>query len=101
MRKHKISISKILGLSTMKVHSLVSVSFWDSGSYQGCWPLAGLLGWVRHLGAEEPQRLETLADGMNVSHAHEDHFTVRVVLWWKMRKDEVKQVWFYNTKKEN
>lgn len=33
------------------------------------------------MGAEEAQRLETLADGMDVGHTHEHHLTVRVVLY--------------------
>lgn len=40
-----------------------------------------LLGWVRHLSAEETQRLETLADGVDVGHAHKHHLTVGIVLW--------------------
>lgn len=38
------------------------------------------LGWIRHLSAEKTQRLETLADGVDVSHAHKHHLTVGVVL---------------------
>lgn len=40
-----------------------------------------LLGWIRHLSAEETQRLETLADGVDVGHAHKHHLTVGIVLW--------------------
>lgn len=43
------------------------------------WTQKDLLGWVGHLSTKESQRLETLANGMDVSHAHEQHFTVRVV----------------------
>lgn len=43
--------------------------------------LEDLLGWIRHLCAEEAQRLETLADGMDVGHTHKHHLTVRVVLY--------------------
>lgn len=43
--------------------------------------LEDLLGWIGHLGAEEAQRLETLADGMDVGHTHKHHLTVRVVLY--------------------
>lgn len=40
-----------------------------------------LLGRIRHLSAEETQRLEALADGVDVGHAHEHNFTVGIVVW--------------------
>jgi len=43
--------------------------------------LEDLLGWIGHLGAEEAQRLETLADGMDVGHTHEYHLTAGIVLY--------------------
>lgn len=38
-----------------------------------------LLGWIRHLGAKETQRLEALADGVDVGHSHKHHLTVGIV----------------------
>lgn len=38
-----------------------------------------LLGWIRHLSAKESQRLEALADGVDVGHSHKHHLTVGVV----------------------
>lgn len=38
-----------------------------------------LLGWIRHLRAQESQRLEALADGVDVGHSHKHHLTVGVV----------------------
>lgn len=51
--------------------------------------IADLLGRIRHLGAEKAKRLETLADGMNVGHAHEHHLTVRVVLYRREQQTSV------------
>ncbi len=48
-----------------------------------------LLGWIWHLSAEETQRLETLADGVDVGHAHKHHLTVGIVLW-KRRTQKTK-----------
>lgn len=38
-----------------------------------------LLSWIWHLCAEQTQRLEALADGVDVCHPHEHHFTVGVI----------------------
>ena len=38
-----------------------------------------LLGWIRHLSTEETQRLETLADRVDVGHSHKHHLTVGIV----------------------
>lgn len=42
-------------------------------------PNIHLLSWIWHLCAEQTQRLEALADGMDVCHPHEHYFTVRVI----------------------
>ena len=52
--------------------------------------MKNLLGWIRHLSAEETQGLETLADGVDVGHAHKHHLTVGIVLWSR-RKTVVKK----------
>lgn len=59
---------------------------------------ANLLGWIRHLSAKESQRLEALADGVDVGHSHKHHLTVGVVFcsseegkqWFKQNYQEVK-----------
>lgn len=40
-----------------------------------------LLARIWHLTADCPQVLEAITDGMNVSHTHKHHFTVRIIFW--------------------
>lgn len=45
-----------------------------------------LLARIRNLTAHSSQRLETVPDGVDISHAHEHHFTVWVVLYTHTHK---------------
>lgn len=61
-----------------------------------------LLSWIGHLSAKESQRLEALADGVDVGHSHKHHLTVGIVFcrcerwkqWFKQKSQEAKRSWF-------
>lgn len=51
-----------------------------------------LLRWIGHLSAKETQRLEALADGVDVGHSHKHHLTVWIVFCrWEGGKQRFKQ----------
>lgn len=50
-----------------------------------------LLGWIGHLGAKKTQRLEALADGVDVGHSHKHHLTVGIVFCRREGGRETKQ----------
>lgn len=78
MRKTKSITTAAKSLSTLHVTLLAPEDLKAEALVRD---VAGenLLGWIRHLGAKETQRLETLADGVDVGHSHKHHLTVGIV----------------------